>query len=128
MEVFNTNIINQSNHYLDTMLIPESIKKVTVIRDLKKVKKYTTDKVGFRIEIDSKSKMPKEVLIKPDEKKNRKVGQKIGKLKRSAKSDFIQKKRLHSFKIRKQLNLKYKADPKTIDRINKKIGELPKGE
>lgn len=72
--------------------------------------------------------MPKEVLIKSDEKKNRKVGQKIGKLKRSAKSDFIQKKRLRSFKIRKQLNLKYKADPKNSDRINKKIGEIPKGE
>jgi hypothetical protein len=43
-----------------------------------------------------------------------------------AKSSFSQQKRLKSFKIRKQQKIEYKADPKKIDRINKKIGEIPK--
>lgn len=103
--------------------LSETIKKVIVVRNGKKMVKWKTDKPGYKIEMDKSTKKPKEVILKNKEKTARRIGQKVAKVKRAAKSEIFQKKRIKSFKIRKQLNLKYKPDIKTIKRVNKKIGK-----
>lgn len=83
----------------------ESIKTKYVIRDNKRVKKKVSDKENYKVVYQDG--VPTEKRIQNEEKKNRRLGQKLGKGKRSAKNSIIQMRRKRSFTQRKKLNMDY---------------------
>lgn len=86
--------------------LDEALKVKYVVRKNKKVKKWKTDKAGWRVEYDANGK-PREVRMTAKEKKNRRFGQKTGKIKRAAKMGLIKMKQKKSFIARKNLGLPY---------------------
>lgn len=99
--------------------IDEALKVKYVVRKNRKVKKWKTDRPGkYRVEYDENGK-PKEVRITAKERRNRKLGQRKGKLKRQAKMDLIKKKQKKSFVARKNMGLAYNKKLPDIN-INRK--------
>lgn len=83
--------------------INERLVKKVVIRKGKKIKKWKSDRPGYRTELDPDSGRPKEVRMNPAEIRKRIKGQRKGKIKRKAKKAQIQIKRKISQKKRKSL-------------------------
>lgn len=96
------------NDYID-----EALKVKYVVRKNKRVKKFKTTRKGYRVEYDENGK-PREVRITAKEKRNRKLGQRKGKIKRSAKMNLIKMKQKKSFVARKNMGIAY----------NKKIPDI----
>ena len=71
----------------------EAIKYKYVVRRNKRVKKAKTNRPGYRIEYDANGN-PREVRITAKEKRNRKLGQRKGKIKRNAKMNLIKLKHI----------------------------------
>jgi len=113
---------DELNNSLDGLL--EALKKKMVVRDGKRVEKWTTtNKEDFRVEYDANGK-PKEVRITAEERRNREKGQKSGKLKRKAQQGNIQAKRKRSFRVRKNSKLGYNKDNPEIIRSRGKDGKI----
>lgn len=89
------------NDYLD-----EALKVKYVVRKNKKVKKWKTNKPGWRVEYDANGK-PREVRMKAAEKRKRRLGQRKGKIKRKAKMNLIKLKQKKSFIARKNMGIAY---------------------
>lgn len=89
------------NDYLN-----EALKVKYVVRKNRRVKKWKTDKKGYRVEYDENGK-PREVRMKAAEKRKRKIGQRKAKIKRQAKMGLIKKKQKKSFVARKNMGLAY---------------------
>ena len=92
------------NDYLADL--DEALKVKYVVRKNKKVKKWKTDKKGYRVEYDENGK-PREVRMKAAEKRKRKLGQRKGKIKRQAKIKLIKMKQKKSFVARKNMGIAY---------------------
>lgn len=112
-------IIEDENLSLD-----EKIAMKTIIRDRKRVKKWVTNKVGWKIEYD-KNHMPREVKISATEAKKRKIAQKKAAAKR--KNPLYQKKRLKSFAVRDKQHIEYNKDMPAINTAREK-GEKVKSD
>ena len=100
------------SEYVKNELLPlakhnknESITTKYVIRNNKRVKKKVSDKDNYKVVYQDG--VPTEKRIQNEEKKNRRLGQKLGKGKRSAKDSIIQMRRKRSFMQRKKLNMDY---------------------
>lgn len=97
----------------------EVLKVKYVVRDNERIKKWVSDRPEmFKVQYD-KYGNAKEVRIEPQERLNRKLGQRTARLKRGAKQSVITKKRKKSFSSRKNVGLaKYnkKAPAKVINR------------
>lgn len=76
--------------------VEESLKRTKVVRDGKKITKWTTDREGYKI--DNSGSSPKEVKMSPEEMKKRKKGAKKGAKKAKAKSGVANAKRQRSMK------------------------------
>lgn len=92
------------NDYLADL--DEALKVKYVVRKNKKVKKWKTDKPGWRVEYDENGK-PREVRMKAAEKRKRRLGQRKGKIKRNAKMNLIKLKQKKSFIARKNMGIGY---------------------
>lgn len=77
------------------------------IRDGKRTKKWHTDRKNYRIQINKKTGMPKEVFITPSERLKRKIGQRKAAIKRRAKQKNTTSKRLKSFHVRHNFGTQY---------------------
>lgn len=85
--------------------LSEALKRKFVVRNGKRVAKWKSTRAGkYRVEYDSDGK-PKEVRITAQERRNRKRGQRKGKIKRSAKEAQIERKRKRSFVARRNVGL-----------------------
>lgn len=85
--------------------LDEALKRKFVVRDGKRVAKWKTTRPGkYRVEYDSNG-VPKEVRITATERRNRKRGQRKGKIKRKAKVANIEKKRKRSFRARRNMGM-----------------------
>ena len=108
--------------------LDEAIKVKYVIRGKKKVKKFKTNRKGYRVEyvkLPNGQKKPKEVRITAKEKRNRKIGQRKGKIKRKAKERLIELNRKKSFRARKNMGIKY--NKKIPDKVTARLdGTEPK--
>lgn len=89
------------NDYLD-----EALKIKYVVRKNRRVKKYKTNRKGYRVEYDANGK-PHEVRMKAAEKRKRRIGQRKGKIKRKAKMNLIKMKQKKSFRARKNMGIAY---------------------
>ena len=96
----------------------EALKVKYVVRKNKKVKKWKTDKPGWRVEYDENGK-PREVRMKAAEKRKRKLGQRKGKIKRNAKMNLIKLKQKKSFIARKNMGIQYNKKVPDIN-LNRK--------
>lgn len=76
-------------------------------RNGKKTKKWHTDRKNYRIQINKKTGMPKEVFITPQERIRRKIGQRKAAIKRRAKQKNITAQRLKSFGVRSRFGMRY---------------------
>ena len=86
--------------------LDEALKRKFVVRDGKRVAKWKTTRAGkYRVQYDANGK-PKEVRITAKERRNRKLGQRTGKVKRAAKEAAIERKRKKSFVARRNVGLK----------------------
>ena len=83
-------------------IIVEKRTKKRMVRKGQVVKKWTTDREGYKID----AKTGKEVRMSPQEKLKRKKGQRKGKLKRKAKKSQISRSSKKSAKLRKSRGLK----------------------
>ena len=81
----------------------KALRKVVVIRKGKRVVKWVTDWVGYRVQM--KGNKPSLIKMSPKEIKKRKKGAKIAKKKREKKATQILKKRAKSLKKRAALAL-----------------------
>lgn len=79
--------------------ICESIKRRKVIRNGKIVRKWTTNRIGYKIKIDPRTRKGKEVRMSSEEIRNRLVAsrRRVGKMK-SMKSRIIRKRNLSMLK------------------------------
>lgn len=77
------------------------------VRNGKRTKKWHTDRKNYRIQINKKTGMPKEVFITPSERLKRKVGQRKAAIKRRAKQKNTTSKRLKSFHVRHNFGTQY---------------------
>ena len=84
----------------------EAIKYKYVVRRNKRIKKAKTNRPGYRIEYDANGN-PREVRITAKEKRNRRLGQRKGKIKRNAKMNLIKLKQKKSFIARKNMGMAY---------------------
>lgn len=104
--------------------LTEALKKKRVVRHNKAVWKWKTTRPGkYRVEYDANGK-PKEVRITAKERKNRKLGQRKGKIKRAAKMKMIELKRKKSFKARVNMGLAY--NKKLPDIVQNRKPYVPK--
>lgn len=104
--------------------IDEALKVKYVVRKNKKVKKWKTTRPGkYRVEYDANGK-PREVRITATERRNRKLGQRKGKIKRAAKKNIIELKRKKSFKARQNMGLAY--NKKLPDIVQDRKPYIPK--
>ena len=92
-----------SNDEYSEDIMDEAIQKAFVVRDKQKVKKFKTNKDGFRVELDNGK--PKEVKMMPIEKRKRELGQKRAQIKRDQTMGKSQKLRAKSLDKRDQLKL-----------------------
>ena len=99
--------------------INEALKVKYVVRKNKKIKKWKTDRPGkYRVEYDENGK-PREVRITAKERRNRKIGQRKGKIKRQAKMNLIKMKQKKSFKARQNMGMAYNKKLPDIN-VNRK--------
>ena len=92
----------------------EKLVKKVMVQDGKKIKKYVSDKPGFKVQYD-KNHMPREIKISPQEKLRRKQAQRKAKIKRQSEMKLLQKRRLKSFNRRDAMGLDYNKDvPKLV--------------
>lgn len=105
--------------------VNEALKVKYVVRNNRKVKKYKTTRPGkYRVEYDENGK-PKEVRITATERRNRKIGQRKGKIKRAAKMNLIKLRQEKSFRARKNMGMA-KYNKKNPDKNIARDGENPK--
>lgn len=112
------------NEYIEDQM-NEALYVKYVVRGNKKTKKWKTTRPGkYRVEYDENGK-PREVRITAAERRNRKLGQRKGKLKRAAKMDLIKRKQEKSFTARKNMGMA-KYNKKRPDINVSRDGENPK--
>ena len=112
------------NEYMEDQM-NEALFVKYVVRGNKKVKKWKTTRPGkYRVEYDENGK-PREVRITAAERRNRKLGQRKGKIKRAAKMDLIKRKQEKSFTARKNMGMA-KYNKKRPDINVSRDGENPK--
>ena len=105
--------------------VNEALKVKYVVRNNRKVKKYKTTRPGkYRVEYDENGK-PREVRITATERRNRKIGQRKGKIKRAAKMNLIKLRQEKSFRARKNMGMA-KYNKKNPDKNIARDGIDPK--
>lgn len=112
-------IIEDENLSLDEKLVQK-----VIVRDRKRIKKWVTNKLGWKVQYD-KNHMPREVKVSPTEAKNRKIAQKKAAKKR--KNPIYQKRRLKSFDVREKKHIDYNTDVPAINTAREK-GETVKSD
>lgn len=106
----------------ENLTLDEKLTQKVIVRDKQRVKKWVTNKVGWRVEFD-KNHIPREVKISATEEKNRKLAQQKAKNKR--KNPLYQKKRLKSFKKRDQIGLDYDQENPDVNTAREKNQKVP---
>jgi len=84
----------------------ERLFKKIVVRGGKKIKKFKSDRPGYRVVLDPSTGRPKEVRMKAAEVRKRKKSQKLGAIKRKAKQATARIKRAISKRKRATFGLK----------------------
>jgi hypothetical protein len=86
---------------MDIKKICEAVKRKRVIRGGKIKRKWSTDRVGYKVVIDPRTKRGKEVRMKPDEVRKRLIASRRRNMKLAAMRSRINRKREISMKKRK---------------------------